>query len=327
MSRRTVTALAAAALAASGAVAPAAAQTAYPERPIELIVPWGAGGGTDAVGRIFASLLEGELGQPVNVVNRTGGSGVVGHSAIANAEPDGYTLGVMTVEIAMMHHQGLTPLTYQDYTVLALVNADPGGVMVSADSDYQTLDDLLAAIKEQPAGTFKASGTGQGGIWHLGLAGWLLSEDVDPTKVAWVPSQGAAPGLADMVAGGVDIVTSSLAEGRALIEAGRVRPLAHMGEQRSQIFPDVPTLQEATGSDWTVAAWRALVGPDGLPDDVKQKLVSAIEAAYNSAEYQDFMKERGFGLMWIPAAEAEAFIATADEESGAVMREAGLVQQ
>ncbi len=328
MIRRTFTTLAALTLAATGVFgAPAAWAADYPERPIELIVPWGAGGGTDAVGRIFASLLEKELGQPVNVVNRTGGSGVVGHSAIANAKPDGYTLGVITVEIAMMHHQGLTELDYNNYDILALVNADPGGVMVSADSEYQTLDQLLQAIKDKPAGTFKASGTGQGGIWHLGLAGWLLSEGVDPNKVTWVPSQGAAPGLTDMVAGGVDIVTASLAEGRALIEAGKVRPLANMGSERLGLFPDVPTLKEATGSDWTIAAWRALAGPKGLPDDVKQKLVAAVEKAYNSSDYQGFMKERGFGLVWKPAEEATTYIGGADEDLGKVMTEAGLVQK
>jgi tripartite-type tricarboxylate transporter receptor subunit TctC len=327
MFRKTAISFAAFALAAAGVVGAPAAQTAYPERPIELIVPWGAGGGTDAVGRIIGSLLEKELGQPVNVVNRTGGSGVVGHSAIAQGQPDGYTLGTITVEIAMMHHQGLTDLTYEDYDVIALVNADPGGVMVSADSEYQTVEDLLAAIKEQPAGTFKASGTGQGGIWHLGLAGWLLSEGVDPNQVAWVPSQGAAPGLTDMVAGGVDIVTSSLAEGRALIEAGKVRPLAHMGSERLGIFPDVPTLKEATGSDWTVAAWRAIAAPKGLPEDVKARLVEAVETAYNSEEYQNFMKERGFGLLWQPADEAAAFIGKSDEDLGKVMQEAGLAKQ
>ena len=88
-----------------------AASAAYPERPITLIVPWGAGGGTDATARIIGALLEKELGQPVNVVNRTGGSGVVGHSAIALAAPDGYTIGMITVEIGMMHWQGLTELT------------------------------------------------------------------------------------------------------------------------------------------------------------------------------------------------------------------------
>lgn len=296
----------------------------YPERPIQLVVPWGAGGGTDAVGRIFATLLEEGLGTPVNVVNRTGGSGVVGHSAIASAKPDGYTLGVATVEISMMHHQGLTDLTFENYDVLALVNADPGGVMVSAESPYETLDQLLADIKEKPAGTFKASGTGQGGIWHLGLAGWLLSEGLEADRVTFVPSQGAAPGLTDMVAGGVDIVTASLPEGRALIEAGKVRPLATMGSERLELFPDVPTLAESTGSDWTVAAWRALVAPKGLPDDVKAKLVDAVKTAYDSEEYQSFMRERGFGLLWAPDAEAVDYMSKADADSGEVMREAGL---
>src|SRR6476619_7752923 len=97
------------------------AQAQYPQRPVQLIVPWGAGGGTDATARIIATLLEKELKQPFNVVNRTGGSGVVGHDAIARATPDGYTIGLITVEITMMHHVGLTPLTYKDYTPIGLV--------------------------------------------------------------------------------------------------------------------------------------------------------------------------------------------------------------
>ncbi len=92
------------------------ALAAYPERPITLIVPWAAGGGTDATARIIGALLEKEIGQPVNVVNRTGGSGVVGHAAIAGAAPDGYTVGVVTVEIGMMHWQGLTELTGASFT-------------------------------------------------------------------------------------------------------------------------------------------------------------------------------------------------------------------
>src|SRR5256886_12721899 len=101
-----------------------AAHAAYPERPITLIVPWGAGGGTDATARIIGSLLEKELGQPVNVVNRTGGSGVVGHQAIASSPSDGYTIGMITVEIGMMHWVGLTNLSANDYTLIGVVNAD-----------------------------------------------------------------------------------------------------------------------------------------------------------------------------------------------------------
>ena len=127
-----------AALAACAAAGVGNANAAWPERPITLIVPWGAGGGTDATARIIGTLLEKELGQPVNVVNRTGGSGVVGHAAIAAAPPDGYTIGLITVEIGMMHWQGLTDLTGASYTPIGLVNADPAGLQVRADSPYKT---------------------------------------------------------------------------------------------------------------------------------------------------------------------------------------------
>ena len=117
---------------------PARAQT-WPSRPVTIICPWGAGGGTDATARIVAAVLEKELKQPFNVVNRTGGSGVVGHSAIATAAADGYTLGIITVEISMMHWQGLTELTPRSYTPLALMNEDPPGVQVRADAPYKTV--------------------------------------------------------------------------------------------------------------------------------------------------------------------------------------------
>src|SRR5512146_492544 len=126
-SRRSLMAAAFAAVALCAASLPVAAQN-YPTRPVTLIVPWGAGGGTDATARIIGSLLEKDLGQPVNVVNRTGGSGVVGHAAIASAAPDGYTIGLATVEIGMMHWQGLTALTGASYTPIGLVNADPAGI-------------------------------------------------------------------------------------------------------------------------------------------------------------------------------------------------------
>ncbi|MFT4792479.1 MAG: tripartite-type tricarboxylate transporter receptor subunit TctC [Paracoccaceae bacterium] len=326
MLRKSMTLLAGALVAATAAFTAPAAQADWPERPITLIVPWGAGGGTDAVGRIIAALLEEDLGQPVNVVNRTGGSGVVGHSAIANAAPDGYTFGVATVEIAMMHWIGLTDLTYADYDVIGQVNIDPGGVMVSSDSDYQTAAELLAAIKAAPKGTFKASGTGQGGIWHLGLAGWMLSEGLDGDQVTWVPSKGAAPGLQDLVAGGIGLVTASLPEGRALIEAGRVRALATMGEARLGLFPDAPTLKEATGSDWTVGAWRVVAAPKGLPEDIAAKASAALQRAYDSAQFKEFMTGRGFGMVWRNAADARAFMESADTDLGMVMKKAGLAK-
>lgn len=297
----------------------------YPERPITLIVPWGAGGGTDATGRMIAGLLKAELGQPVNVVNRTGGSGVVGHSAIATAKADGYTIGVVTVEIGMMHWAGLTELTGKDYTPIALYNYDAAGVQVRADSEWNSAKDLIAAVKADP-GKYKGSGTGQGGIWHLALAGMLDDSGVAADAAPWVPSKGAAPGLQELVAGGVDIVTSSVVEAAALIKAGKVKSLAVMDTERLGAFPDVSTLKEATGSDWKMAAWRGVAGPKGMPDEATAKLSAALEKVWKSAEFQDFMKGRGFGLVWKPGAEFATWMDDSDAALGTVMKAVGLAK-
>jgi tripartite-type tricarboxylate transporter receptor subunit TctC len=316
---------AAAALVAGALSLTGQAQAAFPERPITLIVPWGAGGGTDATARIVASLLEKELGQPINVVNRTGGSGVVGHSAIAEADPDGYTIGMATVEIGMMHWQGLTNLTWENYTPLAMVNEDPAAVHVRADAPWADLPALIDEIKANP-GKYKASGTGQGGIWHLAIAGLLSELDIDPAAVPWVPSEGAAPGLQDLVAGGVDIVPSSIPEAKSLLEAGRVKSLAVMSSERNAAFPDVPTTQETVGKAWNIGAWRGIVGPKGLPQEAVDALVPALEKVYNSADYKEFMNGRGFGMRWAAGDEFAAFMKDSNESLGGVMKEVGLAK-
>jgi tripartite-type tricarboxylate transporter receptor subunit TctC len=303
---------------------PAAAQN-YPSRPITLIVPWGAGGGTDATARIVASLLEKEVGQPVTVVNRTGGSGVVGHSAIASAAPDGYTIGLATVEIGMMHWQGLTELTGASYTPIGLVNADPAGVQVRADAPYKDVKELLAAIKANP-GKFKASGTGQGGIWHLAIAGLLRDQKIDPAAVPWVPSNGAAPGLQDMVAGGIELAPVSLPEARSLIDAGKVKSLAIMSDKPSALYPAIPTLKSAIGSDWTMAAWRGIVAPKGIPADVRNKLAAAVQKVAASKEYTDFMASRGFGVIYAGPDDFGKYMAKSDTELGATMKAVGIAK-
>ena len=223
---------------ASAAALGSPAEAAYPVRPITVIVPWSAGGGTDATGRIIAKIMQDELGVPVNVVNRTGGSGVVGHQAIATAKPDGYTIGIVTVEIAMMHWVGLTDLTYKEFTPIALYNADPAGVSFHIDTKYKNVGEFLAAAKANP-GKFKGSGTGQGGIWHLALAGMLVEAGIDPNAVPWVPSQGAAPALTDLAAGGIEVVTASVVEARSLKDAGKTKVMAVMNDTRLPAFPDV----------------------------------------------------------------------------------------
>ncbi len=299
--------------------------SAYPSRPITMVVPWAAGGGTDAIARVIASLMEQDLGKPVNVVNRTGGSGVVGHQTIAGAAPDGYTIGILTVEIAMMHHQGLTDLTGASFTPLGLVNVDPAGIQVRADSPYQNLGALMQAIRDNP-GKLKASGTAQGGIWHVALAGLLEEQQIPPAAVVWVPSSGSAPALLDLVAGGVDVVPSSHGEARSLIDAGKVRSLAILDDKPTDLYPGVPTGKGEIGTEWTLGVWRGIGAPKNLPADIEARLQSALKKAYDSQEYRDFMANRGFGTRWLGPAEFATFMAASDERMGAVMKSVGLTR-
>jgi tripartite-type tricarboxylate transporter receptor subunit TctC len=297
----------------------------YPQRPVQLIVPWGAGGGTDATARIIATLLEKELKQPFNVVNRTGGSGVVGHDAIAKASPDGYTIGLITVEITMMHHVGLTQLKHTDYTPIGLVNADPAAINVRADSPYKSVKDLLAAIKANP-GKMKASGTGQGGIWHLAIAGLLKQQGIDPNALPWVPSNGAAPGMQDMIAGGVDVVPCSIPEARPMIDAGKARALAIMDANPPALYPNVPTLKKEINSDWAIAAWRVIAAPKGIPAEAQKTLTTALKKVYDSKDYKDFMTKQGLGMVWADPEGTAKFMAASDTNLGNALKAVGLAK-
>lgn len=296
----------------------------YPQRPITLIVPWAAGGGTDLVARALAGALEQELGQPVRVVNREGGGGVVGHTAIAQATPDGYTIGLATIEIVMMHWQGLTTLSYEDFTPIALVNFDAAAVSVRQDSELATVDELITTAEEIP-GQLLASGTARGGIWDLARAGMLQTVGLEETAITWVPSAGAAPGFQELIAGGVNVVFSSLAEAGALIRAGEVRALAVMAEERLEGFPEVPTLEEQ-GIDWTIGAWRGVMGPEGLPADVVETLSEAVANAVQSESFTALMQTSSFGIRYLDTEEFTEFLASEDATMGELMQAVGLAE-
>lgn len=306
--------------------APALAQPRWPVRPVQLLCPWAAGGGTDAVVRIIANLLEKELGQPFNVINRTGGSGVVGHAAIAQANPDGYTLGMITAEICMLHWQGLTEITFRNYTPLGLMNNDPPGIQVNVSSPYQNVRQLADAIRASRPGQLKSSGTGQGGIWHLALAGWLMAMGLPAAHVRWVPSNGAAPAMQDLAAGGLDFTTNSVVEARAMLDANRARALAVMSNERLGVFPNIPTLKEAMNIDYATGAWRGIAGPLNLPAEARTAMNAALGRVFRSSEYTEFMNNRGFGMSY---ADAEGFgrhLAAADASLGDAMKAAGLAR-
>jgi tripartite-type tricarboxylate transporter receptor subunit TctC len=224
-----------------------------------------------------------------------------------------------------MHHVGLTPLKHTDYTPIGLVNADPEGVNVRIDSPYKSLKELLAAIKANP-GKLKASGTGQGGIWHLAIAGLLKDQGIDPAALPWVPSQGAAPGLQDLVAGGVDVVPCSIPEARAMIDGGKVRALAIMDANPPSLYPNVPTLKKELNTNWQIAAWRVIAAPKGIPEPAQKTLVTTLKKVYDSKEYKDFMASRGFGVIWADPSGTTKFMAESDKNLGAALKAVGLAK-
>jgi len=296
----------------------------YPRRPITLVCPWGAGGGTDAVSRILATLLKKELGVPVNVVNRTGGGGAIGHTAMATAKPDGYTIGMPTVEITMMHWMGLTKITYRDMTPICMVNFDPSGINVLTGSPWKTYKDLENYVRDNP-GKLKDSGTGHGGIWHLAMAGWLKAIGLSPKAIKWIPSKGAAPALQDLMAGGIEMSTCSLPEAATLIEAGRVRPLAIMADKRDPKFPDVPTLKEI-GINWSCGAWRGIAAPKGTSSQIVAVLEKALSKVNKSDDFIKFMKNRGYGLYWLDSKSFAKALTEADDANGKIMKAAGIIK-
>jgi tripartite-type tricarboxylate transporter receptor subunit TctC len=305
----------------------AAPAFAWPDRPITMIVPWAAGGGTDAVARTIAAGLEQELGQPVNVVNRTGGGGVIGHNELVNAEADGYTIALATAELTTYYWAGTGEFTYEQVTPIALVNFDAGAFHVSANSEWDDLGEALQAIREEPAGTYKLSGMPAGAGYHLAFAGLLQQNDIEPNAVTVVPSQGAAPGFQALAAGTIEIVPSSLPEGRSMVDAGRVKALAVFANERVGAFPDVPTVEDAIGDAYAGGTWRGVVGPAGLPDEVVARLTEAVETVVQGEDYRQFMENGGFGTGWAKGDEFAQFLAEQHENNGEIMQAIGLRQR
>ena len=290
----------------------------YPSRPIILVCPWAAGGGTDRVARQLAVGLEQDLGVPVNVVNAIGASGVTGHTRGALARPDGYTITMMTVELNMLHWRDLTPISTADFSPLALVNRDPAAIFVRRDAPWRTLAELNDHIRQNPR-TLRASGTALGGIWHVALAGWLTGFGSAGDAVQWISRECAAPSFQELMAGGVEIVSSSLPEARSLLDAGEIRSLGVMSDERVPEFPGIPTLKEQ-GVDAVLGTWRGIGLPAETPAAVTAVMAGALERVVNGPDFREFMKKAGFNWAYEGPVEFERTLAGLDARFGELLR-------
>ncbi|BEP66915.1 MULTISPECIES: tripartite tricarboxylate transporter substrate binding protein [Variovorax] len=296
------------ALAALGgsALLPAAAQpAAYPSKPVELIVPFAAGGGTDVLARALAEAARPHLSQSLIVINRAGASGGVGWAELVNAKPDGYKLAIITVEITMIPHMGVVKFTSDEVTPIVRLNADPATIAVRADSPYKTIEEFLAAARKAP-GALRVGNAGPGSLGHLAAA---ALEDKTGTQFNHVPFRGANPAVLDLLGGHIEAVAVTPVEVATYVAAGKVRPLAVMADKRIAAgWEQVPTLRERQ-IDLVIQGWRGLAAPKGTPPEVLAVLRNAMVKALQEPALRETMAKQNMGEGYLDEAAFKALIA------------------
>lgn len=298
------------------------AAAAYPDKPVTVICPWTAGGGTDLLLRALSKEAEKYLGQTINVVNQTGGGGAIGHNAIRAARPDGYTVGMITFELNSLPPQGLVNFTWKDFDPLMLLNADPAALTVPKSAPYGTVSAFVDYAKAHPD-ELSIGNSAPGSVWHIAAG---LTAGKTGIKIKHVPFNGAQPAVTALVGGHIQGVAVSVAEVRGQVQAGALKILGVMAVERDKMFPDVPTFREQ-GVDVVFSTWRGLALPKGVPADVKAKISDAYKKAFDSKEFQDFAAKASLNLEYRNADDFAKFLDQNYKDVEAVMKTLGLTRQ
>jgi tripartite-type tricarboxylate transporter receptor subunit TctC len=298
-------------LAGAAAVAPMAAQAAYPEQPIKMIVGYNAGGGTDMIARVMAPFIEKYLGNGARivVVNRGGAGGGIGFAELATAVPDGYTIGfINTPNVLTIPIERKARFHWQQYDLLGNVIDDPGNFSVHKDSPIKNLAELAAFAKANP-GKVSYGTTGIGSDDHLAA---LLFERAAGVKFTHVPFKGASEVHSAVV--GKQVYMASMNVGEALqYEKGGspMRNLGQMATNRTNLAPNLPTFREQ-GYDIVMASLRGIAAPKGLPPAIRDQLVNAVGKAAADPEFQKQAAGYFAPLRYLPPAKYEAELRDAE---------------
>ncbi|MEM1484431.1 tripartite tricarboxylate transporter substrate binding protein [Oscillospiraceae bacterium PP1C4] len=292
-----------AAEAPAASAAPAAATPAFPEREITIVVPFNAGGASDMTARIIAKGMEAELGKPVIVVNKSGGSGGVGMSFVAGSAPDGYTMSYIPVELVMHKTLKLSDLEPTTFDYVGQTTIVPSAVTVPADAPYNTIQEFIDYAKAHP-GEIRVGNSGAGSIWHIAASALEQNLSIDFNHI---PFEGAAPAVTALMGKHIEAVTVNSGEVKAGVEAGKLKILAVMTPERDPAFPDVPTLKES-GVDVVFSGWGGFAVPKGTPKEALDVLSAALEKAASTDEFKKFIAERGMIVSYRNSADFTKFV-------------------
>ena len=307
MNTRRRLALAVTAALALGATLPAAAQSDFPNKPIELVVPYQPGGGTDALARAFADASRKFIQQSIVVVNKPGAGGAIGWQEVISARPDGYKLAVLTVELLTLPHLGLAKFKYDDFQPIAQLNADPAAITVKAEAPWNTIEEFLAEAKKKPD-SMRVGNSGNGSIWHLAAA---ALEDKTGTKFSHIPFQGAAPAVLALMGGHIEAVAVSPAEVTTYVQAGKLKTLMVMADKRVKGFEKVPTAKEK-GIDLSIGTWRGLGAPKNTPPEVMAKLRDLAAKTAAEPAMHEVMDKQNLGYVYTDGAAFKETLAKDD---------------
>ena len=294
-----------------------AALAEYPERPISMIVAAAPGGGTDIMARTIAPFMEKYLGggASITVINKPGAGTEIGATALAEAKPDGYTIGMINLPhmIAIPIERKAAFHMIESFEPLANLVTDAAAFNVSADSEFKTLDDLVAYAKENP-GSLTVGTSGIGGDDHLAMLMFEKAAGIDMTHV---PYDSGGPVRAAVLGGHIDIGSFNVSEAVDFVNEGELRSLGIMGDERWEEAPDIPTFAEQ-GFDVAIAAHRGMAAPKGVPEDILEKLRMSIEKTMADPDFQEKAKEQKLPLRYMPADEYLALLERMDADMNAL---------
>ena len=282
---------------------------------IQLIVPYVAGGGSDQRARLAARYMGKHLGEPIEVVNRTGA--IVGHEAIAAAPADGSVIGLITGEIGMMHwHEGLTKLVPADYTPLAVPFVESAALIVAANAPWRTAREFMDEFGKRP---MRGSGGPDFGVWKFALIGLMDAMGIPTSRLEWTETLSGEQGLENVLAGRADVAPITMTDAREMLFSGKARALVTLEDTRHPRFPQVPTVREALGAGWHVAHWRGIVAPRGLPPTIAGRYIGALRSAANDPQFAKDAAASAFTVRWRFGDEFARYMEEDDRQFGHVI--------